>query len=730
MRHVLSLVCCAAFLWSCATPPAHQALSHPRPSGYTEPQAAGQPARIDFQPATKDAGFTFDLVAHFPKEAAPEFDVQRVELNGTPHGEFVVRNQGVMNLHRHVHGSEDFSVSLLSGWTPGQQYAVKVTGVDGSGAPVTVEQQGQAPAERAAVRGLGFAFPSAEHPYHYATFTLAKEDLKPGTVTKVEVDGVRNRDARYFNTGKQIAGSHRGNDPALGETYTGEIEGGHDFSVIVPVNWTAGSAHTVKVTVQEEGGGERVYEETATAGTAGSYWNAAWPSFFSLTLHESAGIERRDEPVRVTLGAFMEDIGDPEKEIRVVTYDPTNPAAGADGYVVAPHQVLRTVVWNDQKMLTHEERDAATGELIHRYDATTTVELLFNADVLPYQNKVYQVLYGNPQAQAEPLKTPLYSRPISGLSQVIGNDYYELLTAANSGSGETITIKAGGEPVLLEHKLETNGAFQWNPDLYAPPTPWVHVSDWENPEFQKIDGPLMHYTRQYAPLPHMTSATASISYTFYAKQPYILFTSLMEVHEDLFASALRNMELVFNRQVLNEFVWLDKLGKVQHLHMDTSKKHPVHAIDIPPDTQWMAFVNRDKKVGFANIVLDYVNTNRYGDLSSETQPYIYPQSGPWVYFSRGIVYPFAGNNMTRLMPVRKGSMYYTKDAWLPFRFSEGDNPYAVIEETMKKLNNPLFVHEWMPTNKRAPEKWIMPLLTMPFDEGVHGAVTSNKEVKK
>ncbi len=131
-------------------------------------------------------------------------------------------------------------------------------------------------------------------------------------------------------------------------------------------------------------------------------------------------------------------------------------------------------------------------------------------------------------------------------------------------------------------------------------------------------------------------------------------------------------------------------------------------------------------MGFANIALSYENTNRYGDPASVAQPYFYIQNGPWIYWSRPMVYPFAGNNMTRLMKVRKGSMYYEKNAWVPFRFADGDNPYADIERLNKQLRAPLKVMEWMATDKRAPEGWIMPILTMPFDEGVAGQVGSQK----
>mgnify|MGYP003445932265 FL=1 len=44
----------------------------------------------------------------------------------------------------------------------------------------------------------------------------------------------------------------------------------------------------------------------------------------------------------------------------------------------------------------------------------------------------------------------------------------------------------------------------------------------------------------------------------------------------------------------------------------------------------------------------------------------------------------------------------------------------------KLLTNPLRVHEWAATNHRTPGTWVMPILTMPFDEGVAGAVSGHK----
>jgi hypothetical protein len=228
----------------------------------------------------------------------------------------------------------------------------------------------------------------------------------------------------------------------------------------------------------------------------------------------------------------------------------------------------------------------------------------------------------------------------------------------------------------------------------------------------------------------MDSVFANVSYTFYAGQPYLISSSVMEIREEIFAKALRNAEIVFNHAVLNEFVWKDHRGRMGSLDIASSRKHPIHALEIPADTTWMAFVSREKKVGFASILLAYENASLYGDPASEAQAYIYVQNGPWIYWSRAMVYPFGSPNLTRLMRVRKGSLYLEKNAYVPFRLVRGDDPFQAVERLQKQLTQPLLVHEWMATDERTPEKWIMPLLTMPFDEGVSEAVGSQRDATK
>ena len=703
-------------------------LHHPRPSGFAEAGVPAAPQKVEFQAVAAFANVPIDLVATFPKDVAPTFQVERVLVNGNEKAPFIVANRGVFNGNRWVHGTEAFTVSLYADWQPGKTYEIALEGKSESGEPVRLAANETAPAERTAVKGPSFDRPTPEFPCHHLKVTLAKEAIAPGKVVSVSVDGHVSRDARYFNTGMALPGSTE-NGTVEGETYEGVIDGNRDFQIVAPVDWINGSKHAVKVVVANESGEEKTYEAEGTASGTGGYWSADWPHSVSLVLHETAGIQRRGEPVHAMLGLFADDITKPENEIRVVTYDPNHPAAGEDGYVVAPCQVTNVTVWRDERLLNSGERDAETGELVHRYDATTTVELVFFADVQQYEEKVYQVVYGNPNAEPLAFDTDLSVKRGEGLSQTITTDAFEFYLSVNSGAVEQVTIRGEGDPVLLEHKLETNGAVHWNPGFYSPPTPWVHVSDWETPIFDEINGPIMHRTRRYAPFPHMDTVNASISYEFYAGQPYVMMSSYMEVINDHFVMAARNGELVFNHAVLNEFVWKDPLGSVQSLDIDSSRKHPIHALEIPAETPWMAFINRDQRVGFASVNLDFECGNKYGQPPSKAQPYFYVQNGPWIYWSRPLVYPFGGLNFTRMMPVRAGSYYSEQTAWVPFRFANGDDPFANIELLQRQLSHPLLVHEWMGTDDRTPAAWVMPILTVPFDEGVAGALSGHKETK-
>jgi len=111
---------------------------HPRPAGYSEPEAPMKEKSLDFRSLSKKASRFYDMTATFPRDSAPEFEVEKVELNGEPVDEFIVENAGIFNGNHRVHGVEDFAVSLEGDWRLAKNYEVQVTGRDAEGEAVRI----------------------------------------------------------------------------------------------------------------------------------------------------------------------------------------------------------------------------------------------------------------------------------------------------------------------------------------------------------------------------------------------------------------------------------------------------------------------------------------------------------------------------------------------------------------------------------------------------------------
>jgi hypothetical protein len=157
--------------------------------------------------------------------------------------------------------------------------------------------------------------------------------------------------------------------------------------------------------------------------------------------------------------------------------------------------------------------------------------------------------------------------------------------------------------------------------------------------------------------------------------------------------------------------------------------HPDHAAVLRPDTPWVSFFDESKGVGFASLYLDMATPNLNGGLASLEEPFIYIQHGPWYYVSRGFVYSFATNNQTRMLPVKAGSVYYDRSAWIAFPYPKTTGIGAYLDGRSEALKYPVAVREDIETYKESPEGWVVPILTEPFEEGVKGA-TGGKDRRK
>jgi hypothetical protein len=560
-------------------------------------------------------------------------------------------------------------------------------------------------------RAQEFGYPINGEGWYFIKISVDETtDLRDQTwqVNAVRVNGARVRDWLVFQNGQ--------------ESYDRLIDGRRPFELKVRYSWVGGEEYNFLIDLVNPKSGKKVEVKAAAQAPAAlkGYWDPAWRNYLALSIAEEHGYRRENYPLQATIGVLSRYFHRPE-EIRVVKVE----IKGKDVlYTEIPCQVYNIVKWEDQALLQSEEIDEKTGRPITRYHPTTTFSLCFLASLKPYEKATYLVFYNNPSAPAPQVSTDLQVKG-EGLGKTIENSFYRVVLDEKSGMITEIIEKT--THLKLEHKLETNGAVHWNPGTYSPPHPWSHASDWENPTFTEITGPVFYALTRCAPLPHLQDVLVSIDYFFFAHTPFILMESTLLVKKDLFVKALRNGEVVFNKEVFDQAAYATVKGKTRTIDFSRTRRHPEHVVTLRPDTPWIAFFSQKKKVAFASLFLEFGTTNIYGGEASCQQPYIYIQHGPWYYISRAFVYSFGSNNQSRMLPVKKGSLYLEKTAWIPFSFKKKKHLGSYLNKYYQMLKYPLAVKEIMETYPESPEGWLVPLLTEPFDEGVKKALKGRKK---
>jgi len=558
-----------------------------------------------------------------------------------------------------------------------------------------------------------FGYPvQGEKWYFIKTKVPIEPQIKEGIwkITDVWVNSTRVRDFVLSQRHKEI--------------FNRELKGSGPFALKVRYNWKPEEIYKLKALLKNKKTKKSIFvEKSIKSPPKKGYWNPEWKNYISISIQEENGYKRINYPIHATIGILSDYFHSPD-EIRIVKAE----KEGNDvSYTEYPSQVYDIITWKDEKLLSVEERDEETGKVVPRYYPTTTLSIAFQVDIKPHEKTTYLVFYNNPSAKKPVYKTDLIITG-KGLAKTIENTFYKVVLQEKSGMVHEIYEKESG--IKLEHKLETNGAIHWNPGVYSPPHTWSHCSDWENPRFSEERGPIFYSLRREAPLPHLKDAHASVTYYFYKNSPFILTESSMEIKKDIFVKALRSGEVVFNKEVFTKAAYKTAAGKQEIIDFSYTRMHPEHVAVLSADTPWVYFFDKDKKIGFANLFLQYSTLNIQGGVASTQQPYIYIQHGPWYYMSRAFVYSFGSNNQSRMLPVRKGSLYFEKNAWIPFSFKGKKDCSRYLDTYFSILKYPLAIKEHIETYPESPEGWLVPILTEPFEEGVKGALGGKKKKDK
>ncbi len=463
-----------------------------------------------------------------------------------------------------------------------------------------------------------------------------------------------------------------------------------DLHVVGWVKWEPGKDYSIKISVRvkknvKAGDSDVWLTKTETVKAPGNIavFDPAWKNYKSVVVTETAGIERKAEPVEVLLAFYPDEAFDLKREIRVVEVNP-------ETHVLTD---VPSQVYDLQNYLVEDNLDPdANGKPtrdVPIWLPTVSARVAFMADIKANKSKVYLVFYNNDKALVKVYDSNLKVQgEMPGVN--VDNGKISIALHPKSGHFDQLTLKTKPEFPLF-HRMETNGAIHWNPEIYSPPKPWTHTADWNPPQnVNLISGPVTAITELWGSLRDIPEVDASVRYQFYPDVPYFISSTSLRINETMNCIALRNGEIVFKRELMTHAAWYDVIrNKV--ISYDVTDMPDLTDLKMEADVPWITFYNEKEKIGFAGIQLDYSNSG----LESRERllnPFIYITGGPWIYWARALSLTFLSSNMQQMVPALKGNYFAEKWAYLVYEIEDSANPYQPVLEWQKRLLNPLRVH--------------------------------------
>ncbi len=407
-----------------------------------------------------------------------------------------------------------------------------------------------------------------------------------------------------------------------------------------------------------------------------------WKNYKAIVLTETAGIDRKAEPVEVLLPFYPDEAQQLTRDIRVVSVDPQTHVLSE-----VPSQVYDIEQYLEEDDMGPDEHGNPTRD-IPLWMATVTARVAFLADVPARTSQVFLIYYNNEHALARMYKTDLRVQgEAPGLR--VDNDLYSIVLHPNSGHLDQITLKNKPDTPLF-HRMETNGAIHWNPGAYTPPRPWTHTADWKPPKnVNFMAGPVISTAEMWDHLRELPEVDASVRYEFYPGLPYFISSTTMRINERIDVIALRNGEIVFKRELMTHAAWYDVIRDSVIVY-DVTKMPDLTDLAMEADVPWITFFNEQTGIGFCGIQLDYSNAG----LESRPRllnPYMYITGGPWIYWTRALSFSFLSSNHQQVIPAMKGYFFAERWAYLTYETAKGEKPYAPVLQWQKRLTNPLRV---------------------------------------
>jgi hypothetical protein len=560
-----------------------------------------------------------------------------------------------------------------------------------AGIGFSVNAQKKQAAKSLTIKNIEIGYPVPAIPFYHFRADL---DLPESSIIEVEafVDGkaLRANDLyRQEDIGAmdKPAMTHR---PPSGYGLSLDATMYKDPTVVGWLKFNPGQSYNIKISVRMKKSVKAsnddeilVGEKTVKAPEGAKVFSTAWKNYKSVVLSETAGVNRSNEPVEVLVSFYPDELKDLVREVRVVAVDPKT-------YELTE---VPSQVYDVQKYLKEDDlapdKDGKPTRKVPLWMPTVSSQVAFLADVPAKSSKVFLIYYNNEKATSKIYSTDLRVQgEAPGLQ--IDNDIFTAILHPMSGHLDEISLKKRPD-VPLYHRMETNGALHWNPDVYNPPRAWAHTADWNPPKHMKtLAGPVVSKTEYWDQMRDMPEVEASVRYEFYPGVPYFISSTSMRINETVNTLALRNAEIVLKRELITHAAWYDALRDTVIVY-DVKNMADLMDLKIEADVPWITFYNDQTGVGFAGISLGYSNAG-LENSPRLLNPYFYITAGPWVYWCRALSLEFLASNMQHMVPATKGSFFSEKWAYMIYEIDKGNKPYAPILAWKKKLTDPLRIH--------------------------------------
>ncbi|WP_169980920.1 metal-sulfur cluster assembly factor [Tautonia rosea] len=380
-------------------------------------------------------------------------------------------------------------------------------------------------------------------------------------------------------------------------------------------------------------------------------WARGWRLVQALSIFETIGQARSGEPVEIRLRLRIDQVTDPNRELRIARVD------------------------LEQGTL-HELPSQVSS--VTRSDQEWRCRLTFLAKVPQHDQATYLVFTDNPNAERPEYITDL-NVVGEGYDLEISNHFYVARLSGQVGQLERLTSRR-------EHGLELYAGGKGHGE--PPGIDWAHdyvdhesfqklrVRNWaECPDFEVERGPIFVRLRRWG-FPHspvhplFTPSRIHIdqTYTFHAGLPYFFKEGTMEAIKDVRIEAMRDDEWVFSGYSYTNLIWFDGSGKL-------------HDGPVPPEAAnnlWgVGFYHNQSQDAFLAFWLDH-RVDGHDRIDHSGSPTLsYPGHGQ--LWSR---YP------AQQTVLNAGTVFHQRNAYHLFPFS-GEGDAEALEAMRHRLLNPI-----------------------------------------